>query len=128
MIPKKLENCNLPIYIAYILLLIALFIFTSSESNYYAISMILASIISCRLIDYSLFQTKEIKVVDKIINKVSKVSYEVYLVQYPVIFILQNLPLNSILKVLIIIFATSLLAVINYFLTKNIINELSPNS
>ena len=111
-ISKKFERINTPIFIIYNIALSALCIFTTAESPNYAIFMILTTIISTRLIEYSITESKENKELNKHLEGLSKISYEVYLVQYPVIFFMQNIPINEILKVVLSIILTLVIACI----------------
>lgn len=118
LIPKlfKGKTINKIIFYLYILILICLFIFIDSKSVLFPYSMILVTIISCRLIDYGTLTLKEnLSVFDKIIKSFSKVSYEVYLVQYPVIFLLQNVNINEYIKIFLIIIVTIVLSYILNF-------------
>ena len=72
--------------------------------------MLLVTIISMRMISYSRIEKKETSTFDILINEISKISYEIYLVQYPVIFIFQNT--KSILKIPSIIVVTFILSII----------------
>lgn len=67
--------------------------------------MILTSLITCRLIDYGTINSNEKQsIIDKIINFISKISYEVYLVQYPFIFLFQYININDIAKLPLLVF------------------------
>lgn len=113
---RKIENLNKIIFYTYILVLICLFIFIDSKSVLFPYSMILTTIISCRLIDYGILTIKEnLSIFDKIIKSFSKVSYEIYLVQYPVIFLLQNVNINEYIKIALIIVITIVLSYILNF-------------
>jgi len=90
----------------YMVALIALSIFVSAESSNYAIYMILATIISAGLIECSIKESKKTRKYDKQIKGLAKISYEVYLVQYPVIFFLQNTPINDFFKIVFTIILT----------------------
>lgn len=111
---RKIKNLNKIIFYAYILILICFFVFIDSKSVLFPYSMILTTIISCRLIDYGTLAIKEnLSIFDKIIKCFSKVSYEVYLVQYPVIFLLQNVNINEYIKIFLIII---IILVVSYIL------------
>ena len=87
------------ISIIYIIALLFLFIFIDSSSKYYAISMIGTTIITLRLIEYSIMlKHRGIYINNKVINFISNISYEVYLVQYLFIFLFTNVNMNGILK------------------------------
>ena len=93
-------------FIIYCIALIGLCIFMPSETKNYAIYMILTTLISARLIEYSAKESKKTTKYDKQIRSLSKISYEIYLTQYPVIFFMQNVPINDVLKVFLIIILT----------------------
>lgn len=103
--PKKVKpSLSKFIFYLYILITIILFIFVDSNSSFFSLSMILISIISCRLIVYgTIDDNSKISIFDKIIKSLSSVSYEVYLVQYPVIYVFQDIAMNNILKIILII-------------------------
>jgi len=90
-----------------IILLIILFIFVDASSKYLAITMIGTSLISCFLIMLSiqLINNNKLNFLEKIIKSLSSISYEIYLVQYPVIFFFQNIDLNvnNTIKILLMI-------------------------
>ena len=103
---KILNNkyINTIIFYLYLIILILMFIFIKSTSKYYAISMIISTLISCRLITYSTLNTSnKLNIIDKLITNTSKISYEIYLVQYPIIFIFQYININNQLKIIYII-------------------------
>ena len=90
----------------------------AADSKYFAIVMILVTLMSCRLIDYSVsFEHKELTIFDKIVKSLSDVSYEIYLVQYPIIFIGQYVEISSVLKYVIIVLLTIIISyLINFSL------------
>jgi len=113
---RKIQNLNSIIFYAYILILICLFVFIDAKSVLFPYSMILVTVISCRLIDYGTLVIEEnLSIFDKIIKSFSKVSYEIYLVQYPVIFLLQNVNINEFVKIILIITITILISYILNF-------------
>ena len=110
------ERFNGLIYILYSIILIVLCIFVSSESNNYAIYMFITTIISIRLIEYSI---NGINKNNKLVEFLSRESYGIYLVQYPVIFFLQNMPSVDVIKIPLIIIITFAMSLILNLLTKN---------
>ena len=93
-ITKILKNSviNKIIFYIYLLTLIVLFVYTDFNSKYFALNMILSTLITCRLLDYSSLNIGEFKtIIGKFIKSLSDCSYEIYLLQYPIIFILQSL-------------------------------------
>lgn len=109
------SNKNVFYYI-YLIILILLFVFTKSDSNYFGIYMFLSTLISCRIINYTIDNYKENN--SKIINifkYLATLSYEIYLVQYPIIFIVDRYNLDNYLKYIIIIISTIIISIIiNY--------------
>lgn len=119
---KEKDFSKLGIYF-YLLVLAGLFIFTDSKSLYFSSIMILVTLITCRLIDYSVPNEQIIlSKKDKIVKSLSEVSYEIYLIQYPVIFFLQNVAINTIIKTVLIVVITILLSYVIHFAT-NIKNK-----
>ena len=113
---RVFEKYNKIIYIIYAILLIALCIFIPDKTEWYAIFMIITTVLSTRLIEYSIFEDEKIKKSDNYLKLLSKMSYMVYLVQYPIIFFMQRTSINNILKVMIISLLTVAIAFILYFL------------
>ena len=117
--PKFLKTNNSLIFNVYLIILVVLSIFVSAESKLFAVFMILTTVITTRMIKYSVIQTKK-KDRSKIFTRAfAKITYEIYLVQYPVIFFMQNVPMNRTLKIIPIIALTFIIAfilnlIINY--------------
>lgn len=116
MLSKVFQKSNTLVFVIYNILLIVLCIFMPAESNNYAIYMLLTTIISTRLIEYATYEGKRFGKFDKHIKNLSKISYEVYLVQYPIIFFMQNLTINDSLKVIVIILLTFITSFILHLL------------
>ena len=103
LVPEKIKNSifNKIIFYFYLICLIILLFLTKSDSPYFAITMVLATLISIRLIDYgTLFSSEK---PNKILNFISNISYEIYLVQYPIIFLFQELNIEPVLKIFLMI-------------------------
>lgn len=106
LIPDKFTKTpyNRIIFYIYILFFIGSFTLISSTSKLFAFMMILTSIITCRVISYGTLIIKDkLNIFDKFIKFLKGISYEIYLVQYPIIFIFQNIELNIYLKTFLII-------------------------
>ena len=109
---KKLKDgiFNKVIFIIYLLIFIFLNIFIGSDSQYFNVAMILVTFISMRLIDYGTLNISNKP--NKVLKFLSGLTYEIYLVQYPVIFLFQDFNINVYLKytiMIIIIFILSYL-------------------
>ena len=101
------------IFFTYLIALITLFITIPSTSKYFAISMIISTLITLRLIEYGvvLFK-KNVNISNKLIKFISDISYEVYLVQYPVIYLFSLTKLPHILTIPLIIVLTLIISYI----------------
>lgn len=102
------------IYIFYIILLTIMFITIKSTSQYFNIIMLITSIITIRIINYSLDNTKE----NITIKRITNISYEIYLLQYPIIYIFDYIELNQSIKIILIIIFTLLLSKLLYLTIK----------
>ena len=106
------------IYAIYFILLIISFFFISSTSKYFAISMIIVSVLSTRLIDYAtLDKTITLSKKDKVIKTFAGISYEIYLFQYPVIHLFQYTNLINSIKLPLIILIVIILSYILHEIT-----------
>lgn len=102
---KKKNNIKKAIYF-YFLILISIFAFVGANNKLFLIFMPVVSLITCRLIQISSIYSKK-KLTRKELNVkfISEISYEIYLIQYPVIYFLQYLNIANYLKIpLILIF------------------------
>ena len=106
----KNRNLNKLIFSIYMLLTIIMYFIMGTDFCSFSISMIIATLLSMRLIDYAAINLKKNNVLDEVVSSLSNVSYEIYLVQYPVIFILQNITMNEILRVVLTIIITIILS------------------
>ena len=115
-IPIKKIGVSVFIFILYIISLIISFIFIDASNKYFALAMILVTIITGRLIEYSMFlfmRKKTIK--SRIIKLISDISYEIYLVQLPIIYFMTFIKINKILSISITILST---IIISYLIHK----------
>ena len=110
--PKKLKTNNSFIFLIYIIIFIILSLVVSAESKLFAVFMIITTIISIRLLKYSTIITKQPYKFEKLNKILAKSSYEIYLVQYPIIFFMQGLPINIVLKTIIIMMLTFIISCI----------------
>lgn len=108
---KEIENNN-TIYLMHLLFLIVLLIFVDARNPFFALSIIASTILSFNILGYSLTK-KESKW--KLLQRISEMSYEIYLIQYPVIFFFQNLALETPLKIGGILFTTIVLSILLHF-------------
>ena len=97
------------IFYLYLIGMILFFFVSDFQSKNFAIDMLFVTLFSLRLLDYSKNSNETIPF-EKIITFLSNISYEIYLVQYPIIYVIQKM--KSPIKYLIIIGLTILLSFI----------------
>lgn len=109
---KKLSKI---IYFVYLVILIGMFVTVGYDSKYFSVAMILASLISMRLISYGTVDVNvknETNFFGYVIKKFSDISYLVYLVQYPVIYLIQYSGLEGFKKVSLIFVLVIVISII----------------
>ena len=99
----KNKSINEAIFFIYLIISIVLFVIIDSDSPLFTVAMLLITFISMRLIDYGVSNDNKRNKFDYIISSLSCITYEVYLFQYPVIFVLQDIKMSYPLRVLAII-------------------------
>ena len=109
---NKLKNI---IYYLYIIIMIIMFMFVPSTSIYFSISMILINIITLRIIDYAVSTQSKNSKFDSILRSVGTMTYEIYLIQYPVIYAFQFVNIKYFIKIPLIILIVLLLSYLIYF-------------
>ncbi len=113
---KGFKKNSIIIYSLYGIILLSLCFLISDKSSNYAIFMIITTILSCRLVEYSMLKESSIEKSKDFIANFAKATYEIYLVQYPIIFYIQNLKLDNSIKLVIIIVSTIILGIIIHHL------------
>ena len=108
----KDKYSSLIIYTIYLLIMLYMFNTLKATDNLYCLYMLFISLFTCRIIDYSVTAKDE---KNYIINTLSNITYEGYLVQYPLIYIFSFYKLNNNLNNTLIIILTILIAIIMYF-------------
>lgn len=99
-------------YILYIIILTIMFITIKSTSPYFNIACIITSLITLKIIKHSKTITKE----NKLIKKLSNITYEIYLLQYPIMYIFNYIEMNQTIKTILILIFLILLAKLIYLL------------
>ncbi len=107
--PKDHKVRNVLFYV-YILILFVLFCFVGSSSGLYAVSMLMTGFITMRLISYAAADAGVKENGDEIFYMISEFSYGIYLIHYPIWYLLQRLSLSSWLAVPLMILLTFILA------------------
>ncbi|MBQ6494726.1 MAG: acyltransferase family protein [Bacilli bacterium] len=108
----KEKNLDKIVFYLYTILLVGLFLLIDSKHHLFKISMLLTSVLTIRLIDYSTIIESKKRKQDKFIKSLSSISYEIYLVQYPIIYIFQNIMMNNYIKIIIIVLLTIIISYI----------------
>lgn len=95
----------------YFLLFFLFFLLVDAQSSWYSFTMILVTFLTIRLIDYgTLSVSNHFRFIDKMIQSLASVSYEVYLIQYPVIFFTESWDMALYFKIPLLIFIILLLS------------------
>jgi len=109
--------------VAYAIMLIVMFVLfflVDSDSDFFGISMIFVTILSCFLIAAA-YGIVTFRFSSKVLDFVANISYEIYLVQYPVIYIYKFLAQKEAIGVLdvfiILVITVAVSYVINYALS-----------
>ena len=111
----------------YLVALFFIFFTIDFKSEYFILGMLATTLISMRLIDYSMLFIKEKNNFDRLISSLSSVSYEIYLVQYPVIFLVQTLNMDNWIKVVIIFTISIVLGyIVNRAMNIKVNNRIKP--
>ncbi len=127
----KKSSIYLIIFNIYLLLELSLFIFAKANSPYMILTMGLSTIVAILLIGHSILNNDKKAFTGKnIIKTLSGMTYEIYLLQYPIIFVMQYININIYLKIfittfLIIILSYLLYLVIDYKNKKKILRYIS---
>lgn len=102
------------ILFVYLIILFVMFVYVKANSKYFICCMALSSLVTMRLIDYGTVYIKEkLNFLNKIVKSLSGISYEIYLVQYPVIFIFQYIKIGY--KVPLIILITVVISFVLHY-------------
>ncbi len=99
------------------LIITILFIFTTSNSSFMPLAMLFTTLITCKLIDSSINDNDENETITyKGIKFISNISYEIYLVQYPIIFFFQFLNITNYIKIPLIILIVIIVSYLLHFI------------
>lgn len=110
----KKDKIGNPILLSiYLMMLLIPTFIVEASSKYFVITMLFVTLLSTILVHYATyFKDKDDSVFYKVIKFLSSISYEIYLIQYPVIFLLQGIEIIIYIKVILIILITILLSYI----------------
>lgn len=104
------------VFYEYLMIFIFLNFVVESNSSFYAIAMIGVTLLTGRMIHYgTIKKTNKLNLFQKIIHSFADVSYEVYLLQYPVLFFFQYLNIPSPWNIICIIIVIIVLSYIIHF-------------
>lgn len=116
LIPKCFQKGLAPkiFFYGYLFLLFGFFVVINTDSPYFTSSFLIVTLITCRLLDYgTIFTIKKESWYEKLIHFFVEMSYEIYLVQYPIIFLLQSVEFSNFIKILMM---AGLIIMISYIL------------
>lgn len=102
----KEKSTRIIIIFIYFMLLLVFFLIVPATSNLFQISMLIVTIITCRLIDYITCKKTINKNDHRLLKYISSLTYIIYLVQYPVIFIFGFTTLHLYVRLLLVIVTT----------------------
>ena len=124
LVSSKIKNPILKkcIFYTYLVILLLLFIFINPSSKYIYLGMIITTLLSVRITDYATLicdNWANTNKFDKIISYASSISYEIYLIEYVVIYLFEYIDLNKYLELFLIIIITILLSMLLHFITTN---------
>lgn len=124
LVSSKIKNPILKkcIFYTYLVILLLLFIFINPSSKYIYLGMIIITLLSVRITDYATLicdNWANTNKFDKIIGYASSISYEIYLIEYVVIYLFEYIDLNKYLELFLIIIITILLSMLLHFITTN---------
>ncbi len=100
----------------------AIYFFINPSSKYIYLGMIITTLLSVRITDYATLicdNWANTNKFDKIISYASSISYEIYLIEYVVIYLFEYIDLNKYLELFLIIIITILLSMLLHFITTN---------
>lgn len=106
----KSEKIGNVIFAFYMVLLAGLFVFVNAESKLFSFAMIFVSIITLRMIAYAVQKSDRKKTGERILYLLSDMSYKIYLVQYPLIYLLSYSHLPAFIQKLLAVILTLLLS------------------
>ena len=106
----KDKNISKIAFNIYLILLAIMFVFFGSGNENIGLYMLLTTIVSMRLIDYAVVDRETRSNV--YVKLLSGMSYDIYLLQYPVIFLFQNMKITPFIKVPLMIICILILSFI----------------
>lgn len=115
------------LFIMYMVIFVIICFLVNDKITAYAFFMLLVTIISLRLIEYSTISDEENEVASGLIKYLANISYEIYLVQYPVIFYMQDLQINNFLKVLLVLIITFVISIFIHILMNKSFKNIKYN-
>lgn len=117
-LPTKMtkEKNSKMVFYSYLIILIILFLSIDSKSLFFPFAMILTTVISGRIVEYAQIEKKDqLNLLDKIVKVLANTSYEIYLVQYPILFFVGLTIMNSFLKTSLVFIMTFMSAFLLHF-------------
>ena len=113
---KSKSKFNIVFFVSYLLLFTILCFIVPNDSSKYLLYMILTSIIGTRLIEYSTTKTDWNNKKNKLINGISNITYEVYLIQYPLIYFFNKLSIPNSLELILTLLKIIVASIVLHFI------------
>ena len=104
------KDTNATVFMIYLLVFLLMNIFWGSSEGQMVLGMFISTVISMRLLDYSVNNPSERKNA-LWVQALSAISYEIYLVQYPLIYLFERSGISPILSFVPVMLLTLILAV-----------------
>ncbi|MCR5796214.1 MAG: acyltransferase [Solobacterium sp.] len=98
----KNRNASAAFFLCWLAAAVILFFTADAASKFFAGAMILSVVVSLGLICCAMADERATSPFYKLIGSMSQMTYEVYLVQYPVIFLLQGKEMPGFVRVLLV--------------------------
>lgn len=116
-IPKfNSKKVSIVFLVAYAVATFSIFCTTPADSSFYVAAMIGVSLLTLRMIDHAVNLEDYLpSLVTKLIKYLSDISYEVFLIQYPVIYLMQYSDIVGAAKYVLIVAVTLVLSAFMHF-------------
>ena len=114
-------------FLIYLTIIVSICIFILKDPNYYVANMVIITLFSCRLIEYATLKASKINMITTITSYLSNISYEVYLVHFPILFFIQKTKINIFPSTLLFFSLTIVISSFIHYLLTFIRNEFKIN-
>lgn len=95
---------------SYIVALLLMYLFIDASSPWMSLAMLATCLLTMRLLDHSLVKDDHKGYLEDMLTSSASISYEIYLIQYPVIFVFQFVHIEMFYKLILILIVTLILS------------------